>query len=51
MCYECGCESVGSSTGVTSIPGGILDVSTDGEAGLTLNMTATPQQRESFINE
>lgn len=51
MCYECGCEAVGSSTGVTNILGGMLDVSTDGEAGLTLNMTATPEQRESFINE
>ncbi len=51
MCYECKCEAVGSSTGITNIPGGILDVSTDGEAGLTLNMTATPEQRESFINE
>jgi hypothetical protein len=42
---------VGSQTGIAQIPGGILDVSRDGEAGLTLNMTATPQQRESFINE
>jgi hypothetical protein len=51
MCVECGCESVGSSTGIASIPGGILDVTRDGESGLTLNMTATPQQRERFINE
>ena len=51
MCYECGCGAVGSSTGVANIPGGILDVSTDGEAGLTLNMTATSEQRERFINE
>ena len=51
MCHECGCGAVGSSTGVTNIPGGILDVSTDGESGLTLSMTATPKQRESFINE
>jgi hypothetical protein len=49
MCYECGCESVGSETGIVSAP--ILDVSRDGEAGLTLNMTATPEQRTSFINE
>jgi hypothetical protein len=42
---------VGSQTGIAQIPGGMLDVSRDGEAGLTLNMTATPQQRESFINE
>jgi hypothetical protein len=51
MCYECGCEAVGSSTGITNIPGGILDVSTDGEAGLTLNMTSTPEQTREFINE
>jgi hypothetical protein len=49
MCIECGCESVGSETGIVSAP--MLDVSRDGEAGLTLNMTATPQQRENFINE
>ena len=51
MCIECGCESVGSSSGIAEIPGGILDVSRDGESGLTLNMTATPEQRTSFINE
>ncbi len=51
MCVECGCENVGSQTGMTNIPGGILNVSRDGEAGLTLNMTATPEQRERFINE
>jgi hypothetical protein len=49
MCYECGCESVGSETGIVSAP--MLDVTRDGEAGLTLNMTATPEQRTSFINE
>jgi hypothetical protein len=49
MCVECGCESVGSETGVVSAP--MLDVTRDGEAGLTLNMTATPEQRERFINE
>ena len=51
MCYECGCEAVGSETGLTAIPGGILNVSTDGEAGLTLSMTATPEQTRQFINE
>ena len=51
MCVECGCEALGSSTGIANIPGGILDVSRDGEAGLTLNMKATPEQRENFINE
>ncbi len=40
-----------NATGIANIPGGILDVSRDGEAGLTLNMTATPEQRENFINE
>jgi hypothetical protein len=29
----------------------MTEVSRDGEAGLTLNMTATPEQRTSFINE
>ena len=51
MCVECGCENVGSQTGMANIPGGMLDTSRDGEAGLTLNMTATPEQRERFINE
>jgi hypothetical protein len=51
MCVECGCENVGSQTGMTSIPGGMLDVTRDGEAGLTLNMTATQQERLRFINE
>jgi hypothetical protein len=49
MCFECGCESVGSTTGI--VPVTITEVSRDGEAGLTLNMTATPEQRTSFINE
>jgi hypothetical protein len=49
MCFECGCESVGSETGIVSAP--ITDVSRDGEAGLTLNMTSTPEQTRQFINE
>jgi hypothetical protein len=49
MCYECGCESVGSETGIASVS--ILDVTRDGEAGLTLNMTSTPEQTRQFINE
>ena len=49
MCVECGCENVGSQTGMSSVS--INDVSKDGDSGLTLNMTATPQQRERFINE
>ena len=51
MCVECGCEAFGSQTGIANIPGGTLNVARDGEAGLTLNMTATPEQRERFINE
>ena len=51
MCVECGCKSFGSETGISNIPGGIANVARDGEAGLTLNMTATPEQRERFINE
>jgi hypothetical protein len=42
---------VGSETGIVGISGGMLDVSTDGESGLTLNMTASREQRERFINE
>jgi hypothetical protein len=49
MCFECGCESVGSETGIVSAP--MLDVTRDGEAGLTLNMTSTPEQTRQFINE
>jgi hypothetical protein len=49
MCYECGCESVGSTTGI--VPVTITDASRDGEAGLTLNMTSTPEQTRQFINE
>jgi hypothetical protein len=49
MCFECGCESVGSTTGIT--PVAVTDVSRDGEAGLTLNMTSTPEQTRQFINE
>jgi hypothetical protein len=53
MCVECGCgmDTVGSGMGDTKIPGGMLDTSRDGEAGLTLNMTATQQERLRFINE
>ena len=51
MCIECGCQSLGSEAGIVNIPGGILNVSRDGEAGLTLNMTSTPEQTRAFINE
>ena len=49
MCVECGCESLGSSTGI--VPVTIVDVSRDGESGLTLDMTSTPEQTRQFINE
>jgi hypothetical protein len=49
MCIECGCEAFGSETGI--VPVTVTDVSTDGAAGLTLSMTATPEQRTDFINE
>jgi len=49
MCVECGCESVGSTTGI--VPVTIADVSRDGESGLTLGMVSTPEQTRQFINE
>jgi hypothetical protein len=51
MCIECGCgmDSVGSMIGMTSV--NITDSTSQGAAGLTLDMTATPAQRESFIEE
>jgi hypothetical protein len=33
MCYECGCETVGSTKGVTPVT--ITDASRDGDSGLT----------------
>jgi hypothetical protein len=44
-------DTFGSQTGEVSIPGGVLNVSRDGESGLTLNMTASQQERLRFINE
>jgi len=49
MCHECGCGSFGSETGI--IPANVIDVSRDGESGLTLDMTSTPEQTRRFINE
>jgi len=49
MCYECGCETTGSTLGVT--PVNIIVVSRDGESGLTLGMVSTPEQTRQFINE
>jgi hypothetical protein len=51
VCLECKCGNVGSAEGSVSVPGGVLDVSRDGESGLTLNMTAGQQERLRFINE
>jgi hypothetical protein len=51
MCIECGCgiDSVGSASGMSSA--NIVDTTSQGESGLTLDMTATASQRERFINE
>jgi hypothetical protein len=49
MCIECGCEAFGSEAGI--VPVTVTDVSTDGESGLTLSMTSTPEQTRQFINE
>ena len=55
MCVECGCKAFGSSTGMTPVE--IKDRTMQGaggnmeEAGLTLDMTATNEQRLNFINE
>jgi len=51
MCMDCGCgiDSVGMGLGMTPVT--IEDVSTDGESGLTLSMTSTPEQTRQFINE
>jgi hypothetical protein len=48
---DCGCgiDSVGMGLGMTPVT--IEDVSTDGESGLTLSMTSTPEQTRQFINE
>ncbi len=49
MCYECGCETTGSTLGATPVT--ISDVSRDGESGFTLGMVSTPEQTRQFINE
>jgi hypothetical protein len=48
MCAECGCNIFGMAY---MEPVSIIETSTDGESGLTLDMTSTPTQRESFIEE
>jgi hypothetical protein len=49
MCVECGCESVGSQTGIAPVT--IVEASRDGDSGLTLSMSSTPEQTRQFINE
>jgi hypothetical protein len=49
MCIECGCNSVGSETGV--VPVSIEDKTSQGNAGMTFSMTSTRSQTERFINE
>jgi len=40
---------VGSQTGIKSVS--IMDMTGQGNSGLTLDMTATREQREDFIEE
>jgi hypothetical protein len=48
MCTECGCNIFGMAY---MEPVDVVDVSRDGEAGLTLDMSSTPEQTRQFINE
>lgn len=49
MCVECGCQSVGSETGIASVS--LIDMTTQGSAGLTLDMSATRSQMQEFVEE
>lgn len=49
MCIECGCKMVGSQTGI--VPVSLMDMTSQGNAGLTLDMTATREQTQEFIEE
>jgi len=49
MCIECGCEMVRSQTGI--VPVSLIDMTSQGNAGLTLDMSATREEREDFIEE
>ena len=49
MCIECGCQSVGSETGIASVS--IIDMTSQGSSGLTLDMSATRGQMQDFIEE
>jgi len=48
MCTECGCNIFGMAY---MEPVEVVDVSRDGEAGLTLSMSSKPEQTRQFINE
>lgn len=51
MCLECGCgiNSVGSTAGMVSV--NLIDTTSQGSSGLTLDMSATNQERLEFIEE
>lgn len=49
MCVECGCNMVGSETGIKSVS--MTDMTSQGNAGLTLDMSATRGQMQEFIEE
>lgn len=40
---------VGSQTGI--VPVSLIDMTSQGNAGLTLDMTATREEREDFVEE
>ena len=46
MCVECGCESVGSSTGI--VPVTLNDQTKQCEAGVTLGMTSSFEGMREF---
>jgi hypothetical protein len=48
MCKECGCNIFGMAY---MEPVNVVDVSRDGDSGLTLDMSSTPEQTRQFINE
>jgi len=48
MCTECGCNIFGMAY---MEPVTIVDASRDGDSGLTLDMSSTPEQTRQFINE
>lgn len=46
MCKECGCESVGSESGIVSIS--LSDQTKQGETGVTLGMTSSYEGMREF---